>query len=295
MKTTAKLVLSGGEALGLAQIGSLKVIEHEFEINAIIGTSIGSLVGGLYAMGLGPSEILKTALSFRKSSVFNPFSLDKQLSGIFDGKLVLKTLEEWTQGALVEDCRLPFQAVSYDLNRKKTVIIDKGPLAKAMRASSSIPYLFAPFQWGRYSFVDGGIEHPLPLGLSSSLPGEITIAVNVLPFVAETPESITLAPCDSDGSKLRLPEVFLRSITQNQAFLAMHAILDHRPDIVIEANYPDGSVFGFDQAETYYHWGISKAKEALAEYGKPDYFAQLRRNYHKIMSRINTRLEKGLG
>jgi NTE family protein len=287
MKTTARIVLSGGAAFGLAQIGALQVLSRRFDITGIIGTSMGSIIGGLYAKGYAPEEMLEIALRYKKQNIFNPLNLDTSLTGIFDGKVMLKSFEEWTDDCLIEDCRIPFAAVAFDLCRNNTVVIDKGSLSKALRASSSIPYLFSPVRWGKYTFVDGGVEHPLPLALAMDLPGELTIAVNVLPSRLKEPESIDTASEEPDTKKLRLHEVFLHSITQNQASLAMHAIVDNSPDIVIDAWYPRGSVFGFDDAETFYHWGIAKAEQALTHYEQPNYMEKIRTRYKTLVSRLS--------
>jgi len=292
--TTARLVLSGGAALGIAQIGVLKVIQEFFDITGVIGTSIGAVIGGLYAKGMSPDEILEITSQYKKRDIFNPFNLDKKLSGIFDGKMILKLFETWTDGVMIENCRLPFNAVSYDLNKCKTVLIDKGLLAKAMRASASIPYLFAPYQWGKYSFVDGGIEYPLPLGLAGSLPGEVTIAVNVLPNTFQKTETILLDNLKYEPAKLRLNEVFLRSVTQNQAYMAMQSILDNKPDIVIDTWYPEGSFFGFDEAETFYHYGVAAARKAMDEYEQPNYLDKIYKNYETIMSRLHKGIQRNV-
>ncbi len=287
MKKTAKVILSGGAAFGLAHIGALQVIESRFNISGIIGTSIGSIIGGLYAKGYSPKEILHLVMEIKKKDIFNPLNLDRYLTGIFDGKMIFNKLEEWTDKTLIDDCRIPFMAVSYDLKKSNSIIIDKGSLAKAMRASSSIPYLFSPYRWGSYSFVDGGIEYPLPLALSESLPGELTIVVNVLPSKMKEPEHIDIFSNDANKDKLRLHEVFLQSITQNQAYMAMLSIIENRPDIVVDAWYPKGNVFDFEEAETFYRWGISKAQDVLNNYEEPNYIEVIRDKYKTLVSRLN--------
>jgi NTE family protein len=287
MKDTARVVLSGGAAFGLAQIGALQVLESRFDITGIIGTSMGSIVGGLYAKGYTPEEILQLAIKYKKQNLFNPLNLDRSLTGIFDGKTILHSFEEWTGNILIEDCRIPFLAVSYDLIKSNSIVINKGSLAKAMRASSSIPYLFSPYRWDNYSFVDGGIEYPLPLGLAKSLPGNLTIVVNVLPSKLKEPEYIDVNITDATEKKLRLHEVFLRSITQNQAYMAMHAIVENKPDIVIDAWYPKGNVFGFDQAEAFYHWGRTRTEQTLDSYQKPNQMEKILNRYLKLVSRLS--------
>lgn len=287
MKKTAKVILSGGAAFGLAHIGALQVIESRFHISGLIGTSMGAIIGGLYAKGYSPREILHLVMEIKKKNLFNPLNLDRNLTGIFDGKMILNKFEEWTDSALIAECRIPFLAVSYDLIKNNSVIIDKGSLAKAMRASASIPYLFSPYSWGSYSLVDGGIEYPLPLGLSKSLPGDLTIAVNVLPSKIKEPEHIDIFSKDSKKDKLWLHEVFLNSITQNQAYMAMHSIIDNKPDIVIDAWYPKGNVFDFDETETFYKWGIAKTEEILLKYEQPNYIEIIRDKYKTLVTRLS--------
>jgi NTE family protein len=290
VKQTARLVLGGGAAYGLAEIGVLEVLRESFEIIDIIGTSMGAVIGALFACGKSPAEILEIAGQTKKLKVFNPLNLDKTFSGIFDGKVVLKLFEELTGNQNIENCQISYKAVSYDLQKLNTVILDKGSLAKAMRASSSIPYLFSPFNWGNYSFVDGGIEFPLPLGLPSDVKTDVIVAVNVLPVKMQKPETFVLPAGRNNRTKFLLPEVFLRSIFQNQAYMAMHSIIDNTPDLVIDAWYPEGSVFGFGEAETYYHWGIAKARQALSGWDEPNYLTRLRRRYKSFISLLNSGL-----
>lgn len=292
MKHKARVVLSGGAALGLAHIGVLNTLEKHYTISSIIGTSIGAIVGGLYAYGKTPQEILNLATMNNTKRLFNPLNLDTTLSGIFDGKMILKLFEDWTGNTDIQDCKLPFIAISYDLIKRNTVVINKGSLAKAMRASSSVPYLFSPYQWGRYAFVDGGVEFPLPLGLGKTPADEITIAVNVLPSKSIKPERIDLMSLQTDKSRMKLHEVFLRSIIQNQAYMALHAIDDNKPDLVINAWYPRGNVYGFDEAETFFRWGIAKTEEALLKAEKPNYSNVLHKEYSKLVSKLGKGLDR---
>jgi NTE family protein len=292
MKQKARVVLSGGAALGLAHIGVLKVLEQRYDITGIVGTSIGAIVGGLYASGYTPDELLDIATKNNAKRLFNPFYLDRTLSGIFDGKMIINLFQDWTKDILIENCKLPFIAISYDLVKRNTIVIGKGSLAKAMRASSSIPYLFSPYQWGKYALVDGGVEYPLPLGLGKTAHGEITIAVNVLPSKSIEPERIDTLSIDDEKNKMKLHEVFLRCIIQNQAYMALHAIADVKPDIVIDAWYPKGNVYGFDDAESFYRWGIAKAEETVLGSEQPDYTKTIRKEYRNIVTKLGKGLHK---
>jgi NTE family protein len=292
MKQNARIVLSGGAAFGLAHIGVLKILEKQYNIVSIVGTSMGAMVGGLYASGYSTDELLAIATKSNNKRLFNPLNLDTTMSGVFDGKMLLKLFEEWTQNKNIEDCKIPFVAISYDLIKRNTVVINKGSLAKAMRASSSIPYIFAPLQWGKYSFVDGGVEYPMPLGLGHSNTKDITIAVNVLPSKSLKPELMETDNSKNDKNKMRLNEVFLRCIIQNQAYMALHAIADNKPDIVIDAWYPEGNVYGFDDADAYYRWGIIAANKTLDLVGDPGYKKMVHKEYRSNVSNLGKRLQK---
>lgn len=200
--------------------------------------------------------------------------------------------EDWTEKRNIESCRIPFIAISYDLIKRNTIVINRGSIARAMRASSSIPYLFSPFQWGKYALVDGGVEYPLPLGLGKTNSDEIVIAVNVLPSRSIQPERIDLNSNPDDKTKMKLNEVFLRSVMQNQAYMALHAITDNKPDLVIDACYPEGSVFGFDDAETYYNWGMAQAMEVLRFAQQPNYHRILRKEYLHLVSKLSKGMKK---
>ena len=96
MKEKATLILGGGSALGLAHIGVLSVLEEQYEITSIIGSSMGSIIGGLYSAGLNSDQIYEISKSFKNTQVFSPFNLDRTIQGIFDGSSLLKLFLNWT-------------------------------------------------------------------------------------------------------------------------------------------------------------------------------------------------------
>ncbi|HRY83826.1 MAG TPA: patatin-like phospholipase family protein [Candidatus Cloacimonadota bacterium] len=290
MKKKAKLILGGGSAYGLAHIGVLAAVEEEFEITGIVGTSMGAIVGALYSQGLGIAGILDCAQNFNRSELFNPLNLDITLSGIYDGKATLKQFRNWTGAKDISTGRIPYIAVAYDLLKSCSVLIDKGQYADAMRASSSLPYVFAPYAYDHYLFVDGGVEHPLPVAFGDRVPGEICIAVNVLPPVSLKAETIVLKGSKA-RARIRSHQVFLQSILQNQGFVAIESLINHPPDIVIDAYDPGSSVLDLSKAQRFYDFGYAKATRALADHKKPDFTSQLIKGYQKLLSRIKFKLE----
>jgi NTE family protein len=287
----ARLVLGGGSAYGLAHIGVIKAIGEHYDISGIIGTSMGAIVGGCLACGLEAELMLLYAKDVSTVELFNPLNLDFSRSGIFDGKALVKQFEAWTSSRYIEDARIPFIAVAYDLTRQATVLINSGLMADAMRASSSLPFIFAPHAMGDYLFVDGGVSHPLPLAFADKIPGEITIAVNVLPQVANEAEFYK-ANSSSPKAKIVRYHVFMQSLMQNQGFMAIQSILRDEPDIVIDAHQPKLGFTDLRKADDFFDYGYRQALKAMENYRTPGFASKLRENYEQLVGRIVTKINQ---
>lgn len=280
----ARLILGGGSAYGLAHIGVIRELEKHFEITSIIGTSMGAIVGGVYASGMPAEDLPALAEDVSIFELFNPRNLDFRRSGIFDGRALLRLFEDWTDGKRIEKGVIPFTAVSYDLSRKTTVLFDTGLFADAMRASSSLPLIFAPHELGDYFLVDGGVSHPLPLAFAESQKGEITIAVNVLPPVADEAEYYREKDVKTKHKDDRI-SVFLKALMQNQGSMALHSIVQYEPDIVIDAHHPELGFTDLKRAREFWEWGKKKTQEALREHEEPGFKERLRERYQRILGR----------
>ena len=296
MKKEAKLILGGGAAYGLAHIGVLDAIREEFQITGIVGTSMGAIIGGLYAMGKSPREILTLDLDSKSELVFNPgrvpfqplkLSLDL-IKSLHNKKKVMDLFAKWIGPVRVEELPLPFVAVAYDLNLRKTILIAQGPLTGALRASSSLPLLFSPHIMNGHLFVDGGIEHPLPVAFGDMVPGNFTIAVNVLPPVSQAAEKIGRNSPSLDDEP-RAHQVVIQSILQNQGFVAIQAMLQNPPDLFIDAHDPDKNMFDLADVEDFYDFGYRAAKDSLSGLSEPRFMAQLLNRYQGLIFRLMKR------
>lgn len=284
-KKTATLVLGGGSALGLAHIGVLSVLENEYDIKAVLGTSMGAIVGGLYAMGLNSAQILQIANRHSNAKALSPLHLDRFLRGIFDGRMVLKLFHEWTYSSRIEDAKIPFIACSYDLNSKRSILFNKGFFADAMRASSSLPLIFSPFSFHDYLLVDGGTAHPLPISYAHLFKNDLLIAVNVLPEVELEARMVEFHPVSKERPRFSFrTEVVLRTVFQNQAFMAVKDITHYEPDIVIQAAMPGGRPFAFHRANAFYDYGRKIALKTLEEYREPSFLEKIRKQYRSIIN-----------
>ncbi|MCD4749891.1 MAG: patatin-like phospholipase family protein, partial [Thermoanaerobaculales bacterium] len=205
------LVLSGGGARGAAHIGVLRVLEEmQIAPDMIVGTSMGSIVGGLYAAGWSPDEIEellvsidwnqvftdkvpRNDLSFRRKQDDRPYLIKARLhfdedgfylpAGLLSGQsleILLETLEARSRPERDFDrLPIPFRAVATDIENGEAVVLDSGSLARAMRTSMSIPGMFPPVKYEGRTLIDGGSVANLPIGIAQSLGAEHIIAVDI--------------------------------------------------------------------------------------------------------------------
>ncbi len=171
------LALGGGAARGIAHIGVLNVIdEMGIPVNTIAGTSVGSIIGALYAGGMAPEEIYRFSEDIEWTKLL-------QLS--FSGLGLAKTerleelVEEILGDRLIESLSVPFAAIAVDIGSLEEVVFTSGPVARAVRASSSIPAIFEPIMEDDRALVDGGVVNNLPTEVARSLGADTVIAVDL--------------------------------------------------------------------------------------------------------------------
>jgi len=178
-KKTISLVLGSGGARGYAHIGVIEeLLTHGYEIKSISGSSMGALIGALYACG--KLEVFKKwvlALDLLDVAKLIDFSFTG--TGVIQGDKVFHVIEEMIGDIMIEDLPIPFTAVATDLIKQKEVWIQKGRLLDAVRASVAIPSILTPKEIkGRY-LIDGGVLNPLPIAPTIADDTDSTIAVNL--------------------------------------------------------------------------------------------------------------------
>jgi NTE family protein len=208
-RPTIALVLSGGGAKGLSQIPTLALIDSlNIPIDYIVGTSMGSISGSMYAMGYSPEEIQKIAFEADWDMIFSNNKNRKELYFFqkrdYDKYKVVFRLDGITPIAPIaltnghssymhlsklsgineiknnfNDFLIPFRCNAVDLLSGNEIIFSKGSLAKALRASSSIPSIFSPIKDNKLLLADGGIINNFPIDIASQLGADMIIGVNV--------------------------------------------------------------------------------------------------------------------
>jgi NTE family protein len=204
------LVLAGGGAKGAAHVGVIKVLEElGIRIDVIAGTSMGAIVGGLYASGMSSDELEKAIKSIDWNDIFDDKPIrenrdfrrklddegfliryklgfkDGEITfprGVIDGQKLNLKLRELSQRAIgihdFDKLPIPFRAVAADIETGETVSIGSGDLAKAMRASMAVSGIFPPVEIDGRLLVDGGLADNLPLDVARGMGADILIAVN---------------------------------------------------------------------------------------------------------------------
>jgi len=178
------LALGSGAARGLAHIGVLKVLEEEgIEIAAIAGTSIGALIGALYAAGVPIADMEEVAESVDWKSIAGLVDPILPTAGLIDGKRISKFFSELLPVRDFAELRLPLAMVTTDVERGEAVIISRGDLLTALRAAIAFPGIFTPVPFGDRFLVDGGLCHPVPADIVRVLGVDKVIGVCAIPEV----------------------------------------------------------------------------------------------------------------
>ncbi len=174
------LVLSGGSALGFAHVGVISVLEkYGINIDMVVGTSMGGLVGAAYATGLTVDEMTKFACKFKRIHFFD---VNFNASGLFSGKGVMKNINRFLPDKKIERCKTKFACVSCDLLTEKEVIFDKGSIRDAVRSTLSIPGFFVPFKIGNKLLIDGGCVNNMPDDVALKMGADVIISVDVINY-----------------------------------------------------------------------------------------------------------------
>lgn len=171
------LALSSGAIRGMAHLGVLQVFEEEgIPIDMIAGTSAGSLIGGLYALGHELKYLIQLAENLKWEHLTD-ITVPRQ--GFVAGKRLLDFLQVLTKNKTFNDLQIPFVAVAADLANGKRVLLKSGSIAEAIRASSSIPGIYVPYTLKGRMLVDGAIIDRIPISVVKDMGADIVIAVDV--------------------------------------------------------------------------------------------------------------------
>jgi len=171
------LALGGGSAKGFSHIGVLEVLEkHKIPINYIAGTSMGAVVGALYAAGFSIAELKKISTHIKWEELMD-FTLPDR--GILSGEKIELFLRKLLKNKRFKDLEIPLAVVAADVNKGEKVIFKSGDVSSALRASISIPSIFVPCTNNNRLLVDGSVLDPVPVDVARQMGADVVIAVNL--------------------------------------------------------------------------------------------------------------------
>jgi len=275
------LVLSGGGARGLAHVGVIQILEEmKIPIDYVVGTSMGAIVGAFYASGISPAEMEKIVVSmewneafidkpppsemlFRRKRDAADFLINFDL-GFRDGKftlpkgllqgqnlnLMLKSMLIHTEGIHdFNQLNIPFRAVATDIETGNAVVLEKGELVKSIRASMSIPAMFAPVEIDGKMLVDGGVANNLPVDVARLMGADIVIAVDI---------STTLSKREQLSTSIEITSQLTSIMVQRNTLYQISTLQGE--DILIQPDLGDITTGEFTRAGEAVIMGRKKAE-----------------------------------
>lgn len=278
------LVLSGGGARGLAHIGAIEELEkHEYEISSIAGTSMGALVGGVYAQGK-LSEFKDWISSLDHFEIFKLVDFTLGAGGLVKGDKVLNAMKKFIPDVNIEELPFPYSATAVDIIKHREVVFTSGSLYDAIRASIAIPTVFTPIKKDGAVLVDGGVMNNVPISHVERTKGDKLVVVHVnanIPVLKpdmnkeeeEEKESrykkwLNTFADFLNGSKdkehkLGFLSLIDNTLTTGMLRLAQLTIENGNPDILIETSRDICGTYDFYKAEEVIETGRLAARKVL--------------------------------
>ena len=267
MKKDITLVLSGGGARGIAHIGVIEeLVKLNVNIASISGTSMGALIGGIYAVGK-LEEFKQWMLKVNRTKIFKLIDFSFSTQGLVKGERIFNEIKEFITDVNIEDLPIKYTATAFDIANGREVVFDKGSLFNAIRASISIPTIFTPLTLGDSVFIDGGVVNNIPINTAKRVENDIVIAVNVnagvtddIVYYSEL-EQLAKQNLKANKSQYRINKNINYFFLVNNSLVTM---TNHISNLILEKNPPDvlveiprngAGIFEFYNAKTIINSG----------------------------------------
>jgi len=274
------LALSSGGARGLAHIGVIEELEAQgYHITSMAGCSMGALIGGVYAAGkLEEFRDWMKTIDKKKMLELTDFSLS--LNHLVKGTRIIKAIMEFVPDVRIEDLPIPYCAVATDWISGREVVIDKGSLFEAIRASISLPTFYEPVRRDGMILIDGGVVNPIPMNRVQRHEGDLLVGVDVSghDYKAQWEKMQKQAEKQKHDKSLKaklldmiipdniefnyytlLSRTSSIMIRQNSLLMAQLT----KPDILIDIQMSRYGSFDYDKSERLINIGRNKARKSL--------------------------------
>ena len=264
---TVSLVLSCGGARGYAHIGVIEVLEKKgYKIKAISGSSMGAVIGGIYATG--KLETYKEwVMSLAKFDVLRMLDISFNRKGLFKGDKIISYLESLIGDINIEEFPINYTAVSVDIVKQKEVWFNKGPLFEAIRASIAIPTIFTPLEKDGMILLDGGMLNPIPIAPVLNENNDLIIAVNVNSNKKPDFSHVSYKIQENNEShSMNIFFIMSTSISIMQDTIGRFKIASYSPDIIIDISKDYCNIFDFHRAKEMIEIGKIISEIELQKY-----------------------------
>jgi len=253
-KKKVSLVLGSGGARGITQIGVIKyLLENNYEIDEVVGCSIGSLIGAAFAEGKN-DELGKWMSNLTRSDVFRLMDFSNPRFGLLKGQRVLSTLQDVFEDINIEDLKIKYAAVATDLVKECELVFREGSIYSAIRASIAIPAVFKGVALNGQFLVDGGVLNPLPINQVQNK-DNIVIAVNL--------DGTPLLDTAIEFHKLSSIALLQESYRAMRRRLSILNIEIHKPDYLINIPHNLSGIWEFDKSAMLIDRGYEITKETM--------------------------------
>jgi len=277
MKKDITLVLSGGGARGIAHIGVIEeLVKLNVNIASISGTSMGALIGGIYAVGK-LEEFKQWMLKVNRTKIFKLIDFSFSTQGLVKGERIFNEIKEFITDVNIEDLPIKYTATAFDIANGREVVFDKGSLYNAIRASISIPTIFTPLTLGDSVFIDGGVVNNIPINTAKRVQNDIVIAVNVNAGVSDNVvyfseiEQLTKQDKGTNESSHRINKNVNYFFLVNNSLVTMtnhisNLILEkYPPDVLVEIPRNVAGIFEFYNAKAIINSGKEYFTNSIPE------------------------------
>lgn len=292
MKQNVALVMSSGGARGMAHIGVMEELQKSgFKITSIAGSSIGALIGGVFASGK-LEEFSDWVGDVSRMDIFKLMDFAISKRGFIKGEKVFRKIKKYIGDVKIEDLPIPYAAIAADIENHQEIVFTSGSLINAIRASVSIPTIFLPYNIDGIDLIDGGMINPLPLNRVKRNDDDILIAVNlnspqkyikpVQDNKQEQNESVFYSMrkninrkwskffnIKEKNKKMGFFDLLTGSFALMQDSISEYAIEQYKPDFIIDISRHSCDTLEFYKADELIEVGRKACKEALGKYLNP--------------------------
>ncbi len=283
MAKEVALVLSSGGARGLAHIGAIEELEAQgYRITSIAGCSMGALIGGVYAAGkLEEFRSWMKTVDRKKMLELTDFSIS--LNHIVKGTRIIEAIMEFVPDMPIENLPIPYCAVATDWKGGREVVMNKGSLFEAIRASISLPTFYEPVQRDGMILIDGGVTNPIPLNRVARHKGDILVGVDVSGHDYAAQSELQHEIAEKRRRSTSLSQQILNKLLPDNLDFNYYTMLSRvssimirqnsilmtqltKPDVLVDIQMSRYGGFDYDKSEKLIAVGRQKTQQALSKY-----------------------------